>query len=69
MIEKTVQKEILTGKEVAKLLGLHPRTITRMRKKGILTAYDFYGRKYYKYSEIALQIEAGKEENQNKQAA
>lgn len=62
MVTEINQKEILTAKEVAELLGLHPRTITRMRKKGILIAYVFYGRKYYKYSEIAALIEAGKEE-------
>ncbi len=62
MVTETNQKEILTAKEVAELLGLHPRTITRMRKKGVLIAYEFYGRKYYKYSEIVALIEAGKKE-------
>lgn len=55
------KKEILTTKEVAELLGVHPRTVTRMRKKGVLIAYTFYGRRYYKYSEISALIEAGRE--------
>jgi len=62
MVQKTEVDEILTAKKVANLLGVHPRTVTRMRKKGILTAYEFYGRKYYKYSEILELIEAGKQE-------
>ncbi len=57
----TVQKEILSIKEVAQLLSISTRTVSRMTDKRILTPYSFYGKKYYKYSEIIKSIEDGKE--------
>lgn len=65
----TTQKEILSTKEVAELLSISARTVDRMMKKGILKPYSFYGKKYYKYSEIVKSIEAGKESTEQEEKA
>lgn len=45
-------KEILSRKQVSKLLDLSTRTIARMTQKGALKSYVIDEKHYYKYSEI-----------------
>ena len=52
------KKEILSKREVAKLLDISTRTVSRLTEKGVLTAYTLNNNlKYYKYSEILNRIE------------
>jgi len=56
MVINPVQKEVLSAREVAHLLDCHVRTVYRKTRKGVLKAYDFDGKKIYKYSDIAKDI-------------
>lgn len=47
-------KEILSRRQVAKLLDLSTRTVARMTKKGALKSYVIDEKHYYKYSEITI---------------
>lgn len=58
--KETVFNEILTSKDIRKLLCVSQSTVQRMRKKGELTGYKMSGRVYYKRSEVLSSLESGK---------
>ncbi|MFT7435696.1 MAG: putative site-specific integrase-resolvase [Psychromonas sp.] len=51
-IDSIKQKEILTRKETAKLLGINLSTLWAYTKAGKLTSYGLGNKIFYKYSEI-----------------
>lgn len=55
-LESSGKLELLTRKDVMKLLSITPATLDRWSKKGTLRRYAICGRVYYKSSEINTKL-------------
>ena len=55
-LESSGKMELLTRKEVMKLLSIGPATLDRWSKKGTLKRHGLCGRVYYKSNEITTNL-------------
>ena len=60
------EKEILSRRELAKLLDLSTRTVARMTREKKLKSYKLDNRHFYKFSDLAKTLES---EDETAQAA
>ncbi len=60
-----VQEELLTRREVLKMLGIDSSTLWRWAKTGYLVPFNFGGQKRYKASDI-LELVEGKKKGSNR---